>query len=140
VPKQDVELHRRANAAIQALDADALVDLCDASIEVHSIFAAVGGAVYHGHEGVRSWLPDLDDAWSEFLIEPEAYFDLGEYTLAYIVLHGRGRQSGAEVVMPYAQVMRWREGSCVYFRAYVQREDALRDLGLTETALEPIAP
>jgi ketosteroid isomerase-like protein len=139
VPEQNVQLHRRANLAIQELDADALVALCDPSIDVHSIFAAVGGAVYRGHDGVRSWLPDLDDAWREFVIEPEAYFDLGEYTLAYIVLHGRGRQSGAEVVMPYAQVMRWRDGSCVYFKAYVQREDALTDLGISEDALEPSA-
>jgi ketosteroid isomerase-like protein len=139
VPEQNVELHRRANLAIQALDADALVALCDPSIEVHSIFAAVGGAVYHGHDGVRTWLPDLDDAWSEFVIEPEAYFDLGEYTLAYIVLHGRGQQSGAGAVMPYAQVMRWRDESCVYFKAYVQREDALKDLGVSEDTLEPSA-
>jgi hypothetical protein len=73
VSEQNAQLHRRANLAIQALDADALVALCDPSIEVHSIFAAVGGAVYHGHEGVRSWLPDLDAAWSEFVIKPEAY-------------------------------------------------------------------
>jgi ketosteroid isomerase-like protein len=110
------------------------VALCDPSIEVHSIFAAVGGAVYRWHAGVRSWLPDLDEAWREFVIEPEEYFDLGEYTLAFIVLRGRGRQSGAEVVMPYAQVMRWRDGNCVYFKAYVQREDALTDLGMSEDA------
>jgi hypothetical protein len=28
----------------------------------------------------------------------------------------------------------------VYFKAYAHREDALRDLGLSEDALEPIAP
>jgi hypothetical protein len=28
----------------------------------------------------------------------------------------------------------------VYGKAYVRREDALRDLGLSEDALEPIAP
>jgi hypothetical protein len=39
--------------------------------------------------------------------------------------------------MPYAHVMRWRDGLIVYFKAYVQREDALRDLGLSEDALEP---
>jgi len=136
VPERNVQLHGRANLAIQALDADALIALCDPSVEIHSIFAAVGGAVYRGHEGVRSWLPDLDDAWSEFIIEPEAYFDLGEHTLAYITLRGSGRRSGVAVVMPYAQVMRWRDESCVYFRAYVDREDALRDLGTSEDALE----
>jgi hypothetical protein len=90
-----------------------------------------GGAVYHGHDGVRRWLEDLQDAWGDELrLEPEAYFDLGECTLAFAVLHGRGRQSGVEAAMPIAQLMRWRDGLGVYFKAYVQREDAL----------EPIAP
>ena len=128
------------NTAFNNLDADALVAVCDSGIEVHSVFAAIGGAVYHGHDEVRRWLRDIDEAWSRFCVEAEAYFDLGENTLAFVVLHGRGRQSGADVVMPYAQVMRWSVGSCVYFKAYAHREDALRDLGVPEDALEPIAP
>jgi hypothetical protein len=54
------------------------------------------------------------------------------------VLHGRGRQSGAEVVMPYAQVMRWRAGYCVHFKAYAHREDALSELSVSEPELERI--
>jgi ketosteroid isomerase-like protein len=84
---------------------------------------------------------DLEDVWGkEIRIESEAFFDLGEHTIAFNLLHGRGQQSGVEVAMQYAQVMRWREGLIVYFKAYVDREDALRDLGVTEDALEPIAP
>jgi len=33
-----------------------------------------------------------------------------------------------------------RRGSCVYFKAYANREDALTDLGVSADALEPIAP
>jgi hypothetical protein len=42
--------------------------------------------------------------------------------------------------MPGAQVCRWRDGLLVYAMVYVHREDALRDLGVSEDALEPIAP
>ena len=128
------------NAAIQALDHEALLAVSDPAIEVHSIFAAVGGAVYHGHEGARRWLADLDDAWVEFRIEDEAYFNVGEHTLAYIVLHGRGRQSGAEVVMPYAQVARWQKDRCVYFKAYHERDDAVKALGVDADSLDPLGP
>ena len=137
--RKNVELHRRANASIQALDADALVLLFARPVEVHSIFAAVGGAKYHGHDGVRHWLVDLDGAWAEFRIDADAYFDLGDHTLALIVLHGRGRQSGVAVVMPYAQVMRWHDGCCICFKVYVRREDALSELGVSEDELEPIS-
>jgi hypothetical protein len=56
------------------------------------------------------------------------------------LLHGRGQQSGAQVAMPYAQVLRWRDGRCTYLKAYAHREDALKDLGVSEDELEPIAP
>jgi ketosteroid isomerase-like protein len=140
VSDRNVEGHRRFIAAFTARDVEALIALCDEEVEVHSVFAAVGGAIYNGHDGVRRWMRDIEEAWIEFLVEAEAYFDLGEHTIAFNVLHGRGQQSGVELSMPCATVMRWRDSLIVYFKAYVHREDALRDLGVSEDALEPIAP
>jgi SnoaL-like domain len=139
--QENVELLRGVVEAFNARDVEAYIAYCDPSIELHSAFAAVGGAVYHGHDGMRRWQRDFEDAWGEEIrIEPDAYFDLGEHTLAFYVLQGRGRHSGAEVAMPNAVVVRWRENLMVYFKAYLQREDALSDLGVTEDALEPIEP
>jgi ketosteroid isomerase-like protein len=139
VSEQNVELHRRAVEAYNARDTDAFIALCDPQIEVHSVFAAPGGTVYHGHDGVRRWHRDLEEAWGGGLrVEPEAFFDLGEYALVFSVLHGRGRQSGVDVAMPNAQVARVRDGLIVYMKVYIHREDALRDLGVTEDTLEPI--
>jgi hypothetical protein len=100
-----------------------------------------GGAVYHRHDGVRTYFGDFKDAWGdEFRVEAEAFFDLGEHTLLFYAIHGRGQQSGAEVAMPGAQVCSWREDLMVYGKAYIHREDALTDLGVSEDALEPIVP
>jgi hypothetical protein len=105
------------------------------------VFTAVGGGVYQGHDGLRRFQQEFEDVWGdEFLIEPEAFFDLGEHTLAFTLVHARGRESGAEVTISATQVLRWRKGLCVQFKAYAHREDALRDLGVSEDALEPIAP
>lgn len=139
--EQSVDLHRRIYHAFNARDVDALVALCDPSIVVQSVFGAVGSAVYHGHDGVRSWQADLEEAWGdEIRVEAELYFALGEQALAFDALHGRGRQSGAEVALPGAAVTKWRAGRCVYFKAYADRDEALGDLGVSENALEPIAP
>jgi ketosteroid isomerase-like protein len=136
-----VELHRRIYEAFNARDVHALVALCDPSIEIRSVFGAVSGAIYHGHDGVRRWQRDLEEAWGgEIRVEAEAYFDLGEHALAFDTMHGRGLQSGAEVALPGAAVTRWRAGKCVYFKAYGDRDEALRDLGVSERALEPIGP
>jgi hypothetical protein len=63
---------------------------------------------------------------------PEVYFDLGENTILFLLFHGRGRRSGAEVAMPVALLARWREGLIVYTRSYADREDALSHLGVSE--------
>jgi ketosteroid isomerase-like protein len=140
VSRENVELHRRLVAAFNARDVQALIALCDPSIELHTMMG-VGDAVYHGHDGLRRWHQDLEEAWGDKLrIDPEAYFDLGERTLAFNLLQGRGRHSGADVDMAYAQMAMWRDGLMVYFRAYAHREDVLTDLGVSEDALEPIAP
>jgi ketosteroid isomerase-like protein len=141
VSEQNVELHRRVIDAYNARDTDAFLALCDPEIEIYSVFAAPGGADYHGHDGVRRWHRDLGEAWGDgFRVEPEAFFDLGEDTLAFNVLHGQARQSGVDVAMPIAQVARLRDGLIVYIKVYIHREDALSDLGVSEDALDPIAP
>ena len=103
--EQNVELHRREIEAFNARDIEAFISLSDPQIEFYSAMTTPGGAVYHGHDGLRKWLGDLEDAWGDELrVEPEAFFDVGEHTLAFQVLHGRGRQSGAEVALPVGEV------------------------------------
>jgi hypothetical protein len=139
--ESNVDLTRRFIDTWNGRDVGAIIACCDPSIEYHSAFAAVSGAVYHGHDGIRSYRRDLEDAWGDVLrIEPEVYFDLGEHTLVFYVIHGRGQHSGVDVAMPNAAVARWREDLMVYIKGYVHREDALRDLGLSEDELEPIEP
>jgi ketosteroid isomerase-like protein len=141
VSEQNIELLRGFTEAYNARDEEALISYCDPSIEAHSAFATVGDTVYHGHAGVRRIFRDMEEAWGKDIrSEPEAYFDLGDHTLSFGVFRGRGRQSGAEVVMPIAHVARWRDGLIVYTKSYGSREDALRDLGVSKDALEPIAP
>lgn len=139
--ERNVELARRAVEAFNARDIQAYIEQCDPSIEFHSAFAAVGVAVYRGHEGIRQFFSDTDEVWGEGVaIEPEAYFDLGEHTLVFGVVCGRGWQSGAEVAIPIAWVARWRDGLLAYVKVHLNRADALRDLSVSEDELERIDP
>jgi ketosteroid isomerase-like protein len=138
--EQNVQLHRRANEAFNARDLEAFMAIADPSIEFHSVFSEIHG-VYRGYDGMRTYRRDVEDAWEGGRrVEPEAYFDLGEHTLVFQRTQASGQHSGADVTMPMAHVCRWRDGLCVYMKAYVHREDALRDLGVLEDSLEPIAP
>jgi ketosteroid isomerase-like protein len=127
--------------AYNARDIEGFIACCDPSIELETAFAAVGGEVYHGHDGLRTWHRDVEDVWGGAVrAELEAYFDAGERTLVFYVLHGRGKHSGVEVAMPVAILARWRAGRVIHAKAYAHREDALRDLGVSEEELKPIAP
>ena len=139
--ERNVELHRRWIEAFNSRDIEAVIALCDPAIEFRSVFAAVGGGVYHGHDGMRRWHRDLQEAWGEQIrLQPEAYFDLGEHTLTFFAYHARGEHSGAEVATPATSVGRWRDGLLTHLTVYLDRANALRDLGVIEDELEPIAP
>ena len=136
----NVELTRRLAAAYNAREIETVIALCDPSIEFHAAIAAIGG-VYRGHDGMRRYFRDVQDAWAgEIRVKPEAYFDFGDQTLVFHELRGRGRHSGVEVAIPVALLARWREGLLVHLRAYPHREDALRELGVSEDELERIDP
>ena len=141
VSREHVELNRRYIEAFNARDIDAFIAYCDPSIEFHSVYAAVGGAVYHGHGGLRDWHQDLEEAWAgKIRLDAEAYLDLGEHTLGFFMLHGRGRHSGAEAAMPMAHAVRWRDRLLVWAKSYTKREDALNELGTSAGKLSRIDP
>jgi ketosteroid isomerase-like protein len=138
--RENVDLFRRTVEAYNARDIEAFIGYFDPDVEFHSSFAGVG-AVYRGHAGLRRWHRDLEEAWGgEIRTEPEAYFDLGEYTLTLSVLRSRGRYSGVEVETADVLVARWRDGRIVYMKSYVSKEEALSDLDVSGNTLKPIGP
>ncbi len=141
MPGENVERHRRSVAAFNTRDPEAFVAFCDPQIELHSAVTVPGGAMYHGHPGVRKWHRDLAEVFgSDLWIEAEAYYDLGDQTISFHVLRGRGHQSGADVGMPAAHHCRWRDGLIVFFRGYSERENVWRELGIAVGAVEPLSP
>jgi ketosteroid isomerase-like protein len=141
VSERNIEVLRDLFNAYNVRDIDGFIACCDPGVELETAFAAVGGEVYHGHDGLRTWHRDVEDVWGGAVrAEQEAYFDFGERTLVFYVLHGRGKHSGVEVDMPVALVARWRDGLVLHAKAYAHRQDALRDMGVTEDELEPIEP
>ena len=142
MPDRDiVELHRCWFEAYNARDTEALIAYCDPGIEFHSVFVAAGGAVYRGHDGMRELHQDFRNVWGdEIRFETQAYAKLGDQTLAFGVLRGRGRNSGVEVTLSGVQIAKWRRGLMTYAKGYHHKEDALRDLGVAEDQLELIEP
>ena len=138
---ENVELHRRSVDAFNTRNVEMFVAFCDPQIELHSSVTVPGGGRYDRHDGVRRWYRDLAEGWGEELrIDPEAYFDLGEQTITFHLLRGRGQQSGANVAMAAAHLCRWRDGLIVYFKGYAHRGEVLHELGVSLDDLERVDP
>jgi ketosteroid isomerase-like protein len=139
--QENVEVVRVFTEGFNEGDIDAVIACCNPKVEFHSTFAAVGGGVYHGHDGIRKWYRDLKEIWGEELrSDLETLFEVGENMLVFTVLRGRGQQSGVAVELPAAIVVRLRDGLLVNLKGYSHREDALKELNVAVDALEPIAP
>jgi ketosteroid isomerase-like protein len=139
--ERNVELTRRVMDVRSSRAIEAIIACCDPGIEWNSTFAAVGGADYHGNDGLRRYQQDMEDAWGDDIrLEVGSYFDLGEQTLSYHMVRARGQHSRVHVAMPIAAVFRWRDDLLVYFKGYTDRAEALSNLGVSADELEPIAP
>jgi hypothetical protein len=140
VSQENIERWREFVRLFNARNTEAVIALCDPAIELHSAFAALG-AVYQGHDGLRKWHRDLQEAWGpDISIDIEAYFDLGEHTLTFSTYRARGRHSGADVTTPATTVATWGDGLVTCVKVYLHRDDALETLGVSEDELEPIDP
>jgi len=133
VSQEGMERIRRAVDAFNRRDVDALLEWNHPDIVYQTAIASMEGegGVYHGHEGAREWLRDLDDAVEDLHGELDELYDLGDGRyLGAGRFHGRGKGSSAEFDVPIAWVYIAEGDLLVRFEAYFEREKALESLGL----------
>lgn len=92
-----VEIVRRAHEALNSRDVEALVAECDPDFRLDMSDRVLNPDVYEGHEGIRRFLADVDEAWATFTWEPEELVESGDLVLSLIRSTGRGRGSGLEL-------------------------------------------
>jgi 2-haloalkanoic acid dehalogenase type II len=129
VAQPNIRVLERFYEAYNARDIERILALMHPEIRFESRFAQMGGAVYHGHDGVRGWLDDLADAWDYLDVDlQEATETEPDHVVALIRLHGRGRASGLDIDEQLAHVLDFR-GGLVARLAYTDRTQAERVVG-----------
>jgi ketosteroid isomerase-like protein len=88
--------------------------------------------VCRGHEGVRDYVRDLDEAFTVRHLEISEYRDLGNRVIAIGHVRGRGRASGAEIDAPISFLAEFRDGRVIRMSDYLDAEKALKAAGLSE--------
>ena len=131
--QENVEIVRAFNQAFNRRDLDALADLASPSFElVPYLSSMIETTTYRGHDGLRKYFEDADSAWEVVEARLEEVRDFGEHFLATGELHGKGRASGLEVVLPLAWVGAIVEGKIAWIHTHKTEAAALEAAGLTE--------
>lgn len=76
----------------------------------------------------REWL----SAWEGFRVEAEAFLPAEDKIIVLVVLHGKGKGSGAEVATPIAHVWTMRRDKAIRVEAYMDRAKGLEAAGLRQ--------
>ena len=130
-----MEAVRRAFAAFNRRDLEALLEEFDPEIEWHTATDLPDSRVYRGHDGVVALIQEWDNLFGGLHGDVEEFIDRGNYVVVPVVFRGRilgSLESDPEIPLRRVNVYTLREGKLVECREYLTRERALKAAGLRE--------
>jgi ketosteroid isomerase-like protein len=135
MPQENVELAGQVLDALARRDVSRLIDLAHPEVEWYSFFAelALGkGGGYRGHDGIRQYVSDLNDAWEIVRGDVDDALEVDDVALLVGRIHYRGKASGVETESPAGWMFKFRDGKVLCFRAFREPAQAIESLGLAE--------
>lgn len=131
--QDNVELVRRAIAAVNERDIDAYLSCCTDDVQLVTPLAEIGGA-YEGSDSIRRFFADLSDTSPDFHLTAERVEAVGDHrVLAFLRVSATGRASGipAAVETPTGNVYDIENGRISRLRIFFDRDEALKAAGLS---------
>jgi hypothetical protein len=130
--QENVEVARRINEASNRGDLTAVLELLDPGFEWWDRVDDPGATVHRGHDGYSEFIAELNADVVEMQVEMKEIIDAGDYVVADVHVHGRGRASGAPFDEHEVHVLRLRDGKATELREYRSKAEALEALRLSE--------
>jgi ketosteroid isomerase-like protein len=118
--------------AVGRLDAEALIEVCDADVTFESRITALEQHVYRGHEGIRRFIANLADAFEWIEVERSDVVQDRDRAVITNRFRACGRGSGVEVEQQFFVAMKGEGGKLTSWRLLDSRSAALRAVGLEE--------
>jgi ketosteroid isomerase-like protein len=124
---------RRAIDAFNRRDAETLSELSAPDVVFES--ALVGARVYIGHEGLRTYFRDLDDAWGDWHTADDELIEVGSDRVLQLYRGvGTGRGSGVRIDRDLAVLWTIRDGRISHGKAFMDPAEARAIAGLEAPA------
>jgi ketosteroid isomerase-like protein len=130
----ELEVVARSVQAFNRRDLEALLDTFDPAVELSPFSAQLTGATYRGEAGVRQWLDDIADEWSEWRVVLDEVRPIGDRVLSLGRVLARGRETGVDVEVPAAFVSTVRDGRITRLDSFGDAARALAEAGVAEPA------
>ena len=128
------ELVRQAYQAFSKRDLDALREIADPRIEIHTVTGMIAGRSepYRGEDGLIEYLRDVGEMWDEIELLPTDFHELSDNRL---VVFGRvrARRELAVIDAPNAWLWEVGEGRIRSARVFGDPQSARELLGQTAT-------
>jgi ketosteroid isomerase-like protein len=97
------------------------------------LHSALTNATYHGYDGVRRWMAEIDDQFEAWHSSIDEFRDASEERLLALgTIHLRGRASGVEFDQPMAWLLTFAGERVIDMRTIPDHAQALEAAGLAE--------
>jgi ketosteroid isomerase-like protein len=130
--EQAITALRKAYAAFNRGDIDAAVSSLDPQIDWIEPAEFPGGGHYHGVDGARQYLAQSRAGADEVISEPERFLISGDRIVVFVHARVRPRGSDQWQDIKLADVYTFRNSKAIQMRAFADRRDALRWVGLED--------
>jgi hypothetical protein len=131
--QENVEIVKRAIAALNAREIDGYLACCTEDVVLRTPLVEIGG-VYEGADGIRRFLVDIEDAAPDFRIDVERLESVGaSQVLAFMQITASGRSSGIPQDAATTNVYDLVDGRINSIRVFLNRREALEAVGLRAT-------
>jgi len=133
VPDEDFDVVRRAWAAANRGEEDAMLREFHRDVVAIPFGAAMEGKAYRGHDGILEWWRnDIQATWEVFEVHPEHFERVRHQLLVTGRWTARGGASSVDLDIPATWVIEVRDGKIAYWQTYTDNEQARRDIGLDD--------
>jgi ketosteroid isomerase-like protein len=129
--QENVEIVRRAIAALNERDVRLYLTLCAPDMELISPVAALEGAST-GADGIRQFFAGLKEATSRFRLDAERLQAVGDDRVLALGQVSIMSQGGIPLAEPWGTVYDLAEGRLRRVRVYSDWDEALEAVGLAE--------
>ena len=132
--QENVEVVKRAVAAVNDRDIDSYLACCTADVRMENPVAPIEGA-YEGSDGIRRFFADVLDTAPDFRITIERLESIGtDRVLGFMRLNLSGRASGINLGsdIPSANLYDFTDGKIKRVRIFLDRREALKVAGLSQ--------